>query len=162
MWLTTPQPVQRLYESREITRFSVRSGCGLKVGYLQACGSVIHRLRFSSVGSGKLVSQAKSPMDTRSSVDWMHDCKLFGLYLWRIPEQPYRCSNRSNKPLRRVGLPASCINRLRRISTMAVNRKQTSPRAAKAASAVLRDGRTGKASKTAAASALAQAGKRKK
>lgn len=34
--------------------------------------------------------------------------------------------------------------------------KQTSPRAASAASTVLRDGRTGKASKTAAASALSQ------
>lgn len=37
-----------------------------------------------------------------------------------------------------------------------VNKKQTSKRAATAASKVLRDGRTGKASKTAAASALAQ------
>ncbi|ELU61167.1 hypothetical protein PCS70012_02312 [Streptococcus pneumoniae PCS70012] len=37
------------------------------------------------------------------------------------------------------------------------NPKQTSSRAAKAASKVLRDGRTSKASKTAAASALAQA-----
>lgn len=36
------------------------------------------------------------------------------------------------------------------------NKKQTSKRAATAASKVLRDGRTGKASKTAAASALAQ------
>lgn len=36
------------------------------------------------------------------------------------------------------------------------NSKQTSARAATAASKVLRDGRTGKASKTAAASALAQ------
>jgi hypothetical protein len=35
--------------------------------------------------------------------------------------------------------------------------KVTSPKAAKAASKVLRDGRTGKASKTAAGSALAQA-----
>lgn len=37
------------------------------------------------------------------------------------------------------------------------NTKQTSKRAASAASKVLRDGRTSKASKTAAASALAQA-----
>lgn len=37
------------------------------------------------------------------------------------------------------------------------NIKQTSPRAASAASKVLRDSRTGKASKTAAASALSQA-----
>ena len=36
------------------------------------------------------------------------------------------------------------------------NSKQTSPRAASAASKVLRDGRTSKASKTAAGSALAQ------
>jgi hypothetical protein len=42
------------------------------------------------------------------------------------------------------------------------NRKETSPKAAKAASKVLRDGRTSKASKTAAGSALAQASKRKK
>lgn len=43
------------------------------------------------------------------------------------------------------------------------NKKQTSPKAAKAASKVLRDGRTGKDSKTAAGSALAQAkGKGKK
>lgn len=39
---------------------------------------------------------------------------------------------------------------------MASNSKQTSKRAATAASKVLRDGRTGKASKTAAGSALAQ------
>ena len=37
------------------------------------------------------------------------------------------------------------------------NSKQTSARAASAASKVLRDGRTGKASKTAAGSALSQA-----
>lgn len=37
------------------------------------------------------------------------------------------------------------------------NPKQTSPRAASAASKVLRDGRTGAASKTAAGSALSQA-----
>ena len=37
-----------------------------------------------------------------------------------------------------------------------VNKKQTSARAAKAASKVLRDGRTSKASKTAAGSALSQ------
>lgn len=42
------------------------------------------------------------------------------------------------------------------------NTKQTSPRAASAASKVLRDGRTGKASKTAAGSALAQTPSRKK
>lgn len=42
------------------------------------------------------------------------------------------------------------------------NPKQTSARAASAASKVLRDGRTGKASKTAAGSALAQANPRKK
>jgi len=36
------------------------------------------------------------------------------------------------------------------------NKKQTSPKAAKAASQVLRDGRTSKASKTAAGSALSQ------
>lgn len=42
------------------------------------------------------------------------------------------------------------------------NAKQTSKRAASAASKVLRDGRTGKASKTAAGSALSQTPKRKK
>lgn len=42
------------------------------------------------------------------------------------------------------------------------NKKQTSPKAASAASKVLRDKRTSKASKTAAASALAQTPKRKK
>jgi len=42
------------------------------------------------------------------------------------------------------------------------NRKQTSPKAARAASTVLRDGRTSAASKTAAGSALAQKGKGKK
>lgn len=41
------------------------------------------------------------------------------------------------------------------------NSKQTGKRAASAASRVLRDGRTGKASKTAAASALAQTPSRK-
>ena len=41
------------------------------------------------------------------------------------------------------------------------NAKQTSPKAATAASKVLRDNRTSKASKTAAASALAQTPKRK-
>ena len=46
-------------------------------------------------------------------------------------------------------------NKLRKEPIMA-NKKQTSKRAATAASKVLRDGRTGKASKTAAASALAQ------
>lgn len=39
---------------------------------------------------------------------------------------------------------------------MATNKKQTSPRAASAASKVLRDGRTSRASKTAAGSALSQ------
>lgn len=43
---------------------------------------------------------------------------------------------------------------------MAKNPKQTGPRAAKAASAVLRDPRATKAEKSAAASALAQAPKR--
>lgn len=42
------------------------------------------------------------------------------------------------------------------------NTKQTSKRAASAASKVLRDGRTSKASKTAAGSALAQTPSRKK
>lgn len=46
--------------------------------------------------------------------------------------------------------------------TMPANKKQTSPRAASAASQVLRDGRTGKASKTAAGSALAQTPSKKK
>lgn len=41
------------------------------------------------------------------------------------------------------------------------NSKQTSSRAAKAASKVLRDGRTSKASKTAAGSALSQRASRK-
>lgn len=45
---------------------------------------------------------------------------------------------------------------------MPKNSKQTSPKAAKAASKVLRDGRSGKASKTAAGSALAQTPKRGK
>jgi hypothetical protein len=40
--------------------------------------------------------------------------------------------------------------------------KRTSPKAAAAASKVLRDGRTSKTSKTAAGSALSQAGKPKK
>lgn len=44
---------------------------------------------------------------------------------------------------------------------MAANSKQTSKRAASAASKVLRDGRTSKASKTAAGSALAQTPSRK-
>lgn len=42
------------------------------------------------------------------------------------------------------------------------NNKQTSSRAASAASNVLRDGRTGKASKTAAGSALSQTPSKKK
>lgn len=42
------------------------------------------------------------------------------------------------------------------------NKKQTSPRAATAASKVLRDGRTGKDSKTAAGSALSQTKPKKK
>jgi hypothetical protein len=41
-------------------------------------------------------------------------------------------------------------------------KKVTSPRAAKAASKVLRDGRTSKASKTAAGSALSQREKKKR
>lgn len=45
---------------------------------------------------------------------------------------------------------------------MAKNAKQTSPKAASAASKVLRDGRTGKASKTAAGSALSQTPSKKK
>lgn len=45
---------------------------------------------------------------------------------------------------------------------MVANKKQTGVAAAKAASKVLRDGRSGKASKTAAASALAQTPKRGK
>lgn len=45
---------------------------------------------------------------------------------------------------------------------MKKNTKQTSARAASAASAVLRDGRTSSKSKTAAASALAQTPARKK
>lgn len=45
---------------------------------------------------------------------------------------------------------------------MAKNSKQTGSAAATAASKVLRDGRTSAASKTAAASALAQKGKGKK
>lgn len=44
----------------------------------------------------------------------------------------------------------------------AKNSKQTSKRAASAASKVLGDGRSGKASKTAAASALSQTPKRRK
>lgn len=44
---------------------------------------------------------------------------------------------------------------------MARNSKQTSKRAASAASKVLRDGRTSKASKTAAGSALSQTPSRK-
>ena len=45
---------------------------------------------------------------------------------------------------------------------MTANKKQTSPRAASAASKVLRDGRTSSASKTAAGSALSQTPSRKK
>lgn len=45
---------------------------------------------------------------------------------------------------------------------MATNKKQTSQKAASAASKVLRDGRTGKASKTAAGSALSQTPSKKK
>lgn len=44
---------------------------------------------------------------------------------------------------------------------MAKNSKQTSARAASAASKVLRDGRTGSASKTAAGSALSQKASKK-
>ena len=44
---------------------------------------------------------------------------------------------------------------------MATNKKQTSPKAASAASKVLKDGRTSKASKTAAGSALSQTPKKK-
>ena len=40
--------------------------------------------------------------------------------------------------------------------------RRTSPKAAKAAAKVLRDGRTGKASKTAAGSALSQAAPKRK
>jgi len=43
-----------------------------------------------------------------------------------------------------------------------MNKRQTSPRAASAASKVLRDGRTSKASKTAAGSALSQTRSSKK
>jgi len=42
------------------------------------------------------------------------------------------------------------------------NQRKTSPKAASAASKVLRDGRTSKASKTAAASALSQRAPKKK
>ncbi len=45
---------------------------------------------------------------------------------------------------------------------MADNKKQTSSKAATAASKVLRDGRTGSASKTAAGSALSQTPAKKK
>lgn len=45
---------------------------------------------------------------------------------------------------------------------MARSSRRTSPKAAKAASKVLRDGRTGKASKTAAGSALSQAAPKRK
>jgi hypothetical protein len=45
---------------------------------------------------------------------------------------------------------------------MVKNPKQTSPKAATAASKVLKDGRTGKDSKTAAGSALAQTPKKAK
>jgi len=48
------------------------------------------------------------------------------------------------------------------VETMANSKKVTSPRAAKAASRVLRDGRTSKTSKTAAGSALAQTPRRRK
>jgi hypothetical protein len=45
---------------------------------------------------------------------------------------------------------------------MVVNKKQTSPKAASAASKVLRDGRTSKTTKTAAGSALSQTPSKKK
>lgn len=45
---------------------------------------------------------------------------------------------------------------------MARSSRRTSPKAAKAASKVLRDGRTSKASKTAAGSALSQAAPKRK
>jgi len=48
------------------------------------------------------------------------------------------------------------------VTKVAKNSKQTSSKAATAASKVLRDGRTSAASKTAAASALSQKGKGKK
>jgi len=48
------------------------------------------------------------------------------------------------------------------MSKMPKNSKQTSPSAASAASKVLRDGRTGAASKTAAGSALSQTPSKKK
>lgn len=51
---------------------------------------------------------------------------------------------------------------MRKEVIMVANKKQTGVAAAKAASKVLRDGRSGKASKTAAASALAQTPKRGK
>lgn len=49
-----------------------------------------------------------------------------------------------------------------RDDTMTTNNKQTSPKAASAASKVLHDGRTGSASKTAAGSALSQTPSKKK
>ena len=48
------------------------------------------------------------------------------------------------------------LNTMKGESSMPKNSKQTSKRAASAASKVLRDGRTSKASKTAAGSALSQ------
>lgn len=73
-------------------------------------------------------------------------------------EIPYRCSNRWDKTSRRVGAGES-HHLFGEGIPMAKNAKQTGSKAATAASKVLRDGRTSPASKTAAASALAQKGK---
>ena len=59
------------------------------------------------------------------------------------------------------GTIAVCLRQLfdQEVVAVVANKKQTGSAAAKAASKVLRDGRSGKASKTAAGSALSQAPK---
>ena len=64
--------------------------------------------------------------------------------------------------VRRVPLKSGALPLVDTETPVAKNAKQTSSKAATAASKVLRDGRSSAASKTAAASALAQKGKGKK
>ncbi len=68
------------------------------------------------------------------------------------------CNNLLHYPVHQRSLLVWTVER----EAMAANKRQTSSKAATAASKVLRDGRTSAASKTAAASALSQKGKGKK
>jgi hypothetical protein len=58
--------------------------------------------------------------------------------------------------------PPSVIRKSSHLRENDVTQRKTGPKAASAASKVLRDGRTGKASKTSAGSALSQAAPRRK